>query len=356
MEVEAFDLVKKLVEKGADVNSRTLEGLKPIENATEDIYEYLHDKMQETQPASESDHNFNNSKGDEDSVRALCKYVEYDQSKLERNFVYILHACVERDYFEIFKELIEIHSWNPNSLDIEDNTPLHIAIVNENERFCQYILDFCKPDLHVRNKNGDNVIFESLQASDKMSNMMLDFMNKHPEMVKKPSSVQYIAKKSILRETVVKEVPKQDPESIRSKAIARRRKSRMQPKQTMYFRKSHVSTTQFEHKLPTRKDLNTSNTSTSSTSTKNSDTSLLEPTTSMSPIAKDSTQNASTITTSNAKEQNDGKVAAMKALFDKMEIKNSITAQPKINNFIHRRKNLSPELKRIFEPGQNESS
>lgn len=69
----------------------------------------------------------------------------------EQKWTPLMHAITNNNEL-VTKRLLEKHS-DFNNMDIEGNTPLHLAVMNENENLIKLLLKHC-PSLTIKNKDN----------------------------------------------------------------------------------------------------------------------------------------------------------------------------------------------------------
>ena len=148
-----IDLIKKLLECGADIFARS-GGLQPVEfSDNEEVLKYLESEMEKKDAARHENQSIEDDEAvnPEARVKEICATLKYDQKAMTKLNIYPLHYCVQHGLLDFFKTLITLYNWDPNSVDIEHSTPLHVALELENLQFVEYIFQHCKPDLNLIN-------------------------------------------------------------------------------------------------------------------------------------------------------------------------------------------------------------
>ena len=152
--VRELDLVKLLVEKGANIFALANYSKYPIYYAEGDIYDYLFEEMNKQGSKAQLNKMESMDSANEltsQNYKEICQLFDFNQQSLQDQNIYILHSLVADDLFEFFKELIEKHKWNPEALDMDNNTPLHISVQYNRYDFSQYLIERCHADINFIN-------------------------------------------------------------------------------------------------------------------------------------------------------------------------------------------------------------
>lgn len=78
---------------------------------------------------------------------------------------------LNENMFEVVKKILKSYSIDVNIQDIDGNTALHCAINSQNENVFKEILSNtnCRPNLNIKNKNEQTVLWLALLKSEEKS-------------------------------------------------------------------------------------------------------------------------------------------------------------------------------------------